>query len=292
MVPVVLGALTAMGACVGSFLNVVAYRLPRECMSIVRPRSRCPGCRRPIPWFENLPVLSWILLRGRCSGCRERIPVRYPAVEAATAGLFALVASLAFRDHAWEAGRLPPLQAWIDFSVGATITSALLALSLIDWDHRILPDELTKPGMVLGPILAFAAPRWQHGRPWLAPFPEGPWAPRLNACVSGAAGLAVAGGVLWLVGAVGARAFKKEAMGQGDVKMMAAMGGVLGLWALLALGVASVLGAVAGIVHRLVTKDRYIPFGPFLALGMWLVMWFGPWIFDGWFSLFAPARSR
>jgi leader peptidase (prepilin peptidase)/N-methyltransferase len=262
-------------------------------MSVVRPRSRCPKCRHGIAWYDNLPVLSWVLLRGRCRGCKGRIGLRYPLVELGTAILFGFVAAWTIPGEPFLRGELPPLASWLDFLAGALVTGALIALSLIDWDHRILPDEITKTGIVAGPVLAFLAPRFQHGAvPFAVMDTASPWAPRVHALLFGVLGAVAAGGALWLIGVIGARAFKKEAMGFGDVKMIAAMGGIIGLWSLLALAVASVLGAVVGIVHRLVTKDRYIPFGPFLAAGMWLVMWFGPSILQGWLTLFAPNGSR
>jgi leader peptidase (prepilin peptidase)/N-methyltransferase len=167
--------------------------------------------------------------------------------------------------------------AWLTFGVMAVVVSSLVALSLIDVDYRILPDEITKPGILLGPVLAFLAPSMQHGR-FLVTVGEdlGTWGPRLSALASGVVGAVSAAAILWLIGWLGAKAFRKEAMGFGDVKMMAAMGGCLGAWALLSLVVAAFSGAAVGLAVRLVSKGRYIPFGPFLALGMWTVMLWGP----------------
>lgn len=286
-VVLITGALGVLGACIGSFLNVVAYRLPRECMSVARPRSRCPRCARAIAWYDNLPVLSWILLRAKCRGCGLPISVRYPGVELGTALLFVWLGWLQLPDGAYQ----QPMAfgaAWLGLAVMLTITSVLIALSLIDLDYRILPDELTKSGIVLGPVLAFCAPQMQHGA-HMIPFgspDEVDLAFRASALVSGVAGAAVAGGVLWSIGWLGTRAFKKDAMGFGDVKMIAAMGGCLGQWALLSLAVAALCGAVIGIVIRLVTAGRYIPFGPFLAVGMWTVMLWGPEIWNAYIDLF------
>lgn len=278
-------SLGVLGVCIGSFLNVVAYRLPRECMSIAKPRSRCPRCAHPIAWYDNLPVISWaFLLRGKCRGCAVRISARYPMVELATGGLFIWVGHALVADHSLEMFRDPTsyAAAWRAYFVMTTITAVLVALSLIDFDYFILPDEMTKSGIVLGPVLAALAPGMQHGR-FIIEVGVGDWA---SALVSGIVGAAVAGGVLWGIGWLGTKAFKKEAMGFGDVKMIAAMGGCLGLWALLSLAVAAVFGAVIGIVLRVVTAGRYIPFGPFLAVGMWTVMLWGPEILDVYLGLF------
>jgi len=277
----------ALGACTGSFLNVVVYRLPRECMSVVRPRSRCPRCASAIAWFDNLPVLSWLVLRGRCRSCGSGISFRYPGIELVTAGLFLGLGWLVvpLEGFAWP---FDHGEAWLNWAVMAVITSALIALSFIDLDYRILPDELTKSGIVLGPVLAFLAPQIQHWpeAEFLVTIDAGDWEPRVSALVSGAIGAVVAGGTLWLIGWLGTKAFKKEAMGFGDVKMIAAMGGCLALWALLSLAVAAICGAVIGIAVRAVTRGKYIPFGPFLAVGMWTVMLWGPEILEFYLGIF------
>ena len=281
-VTVIIVALSALGACIGSFLNVVAYRLPRECMTIARPRSGCTRCGRLIAWYDNVPVLSWVFLRGKCRGCGASISVRYPCVELGTALVFGWLGARVLPDAAFE----QPMafgSAWLVLVVMLTITSVLIALALIDLDYRILPDELTKSGIVLGPALAFCAPDMQHGA-YLISLDSSRW----SAAASGAVGVVLAGGLLWSVGWLGSKAFKKDAMGFGDVKMIAAMGGCIGHWALLSLAVAALCGAVIGIVVRLVTAGRYIPFGPFLAIGMWTVMLWGPEIWNGYIGLFRP----
>ena len=273
-----------VGACVGSFLNVVAYRLPRECMSIVRPRSRCTQCSAWISWRDNLPLLSWLLLRGRCRNCRTRISLRYPLVELTTAAWFA--------GAAWFLGGAQLLRGipeqgalWLHFAVMTLIFCVLLVLALIDWDYRILPDQLTIGGMIVGPLLAFAAPEVQHGKMLLHVAGNGVWAVRTDAALNGLLGMALGAGVLWLVGWIGSRIWKRDAMGLGDVKMIGAMGAVLGLWVFLALVVASISGALVGVIRMAVRKDHQIPFGPFLALGMLMVMIAGPQILDLWLGL-------
>lgn len=277
--------LFAIGACTGSFLNVVAWRLPRACMSVARPRSRCPRCTRVLPWYENIPILSWVVLRGRCRGCRLPIGVRYPAVELATGAVFVLIAlellpGSAFTDVAGH-GAL-----WLSWAVFALVASALIALSLIDLDYRILPDSITLPGAVLGPVLAFLAPESQHGQYAFRAAGPGEWAYRIDGAVNGAAFSLICAGLLFGIGWIGSRVFRKPAMGLGDVKMIAAMGAFQGAWALLALMVASVAGAVIGVAARLATRSRYIPFGPFLALGMFTVLLWGPEILQAYVDLF------
>ena len=262
--------LGVIGACVGSFINVVAFRLPRECMSLSRPRSRCPRCAAPIRWHENIPVLSWLILRGRCRACGCSISPRYPLVEALTALLFVLTARLMLPAGAFEAP-LDHGQEWLRVGLACVITAALLVLSLIDLDYRILPDEITKSGIVLGSLMAFLAPGLQPTPVIGGFFPEGA-SPRVVALVHGLLGAATGMGALWTIGYLGSKAFRKPAMGLGDVKMIGAMGAVLGFWVFLALAVAAVAGGLIGGVLRLVAGARYIPFGPFLALGMWSVM--------------------
>jgi leader peptidase (prepilin peptidase)/N-methyltransferase len=290
-VPFSLAMIATFGACVGSFINVVAYRLPRACMSIAKPRSRCPRCSSPIAWYDNLPVLSWLLLRGKCRRCRTRISIRYPLVELLVAALFVIVAVRVLPAEAlrnpWSHG-----VAWLDCGVRLLITGALVSLSLIDLDHRILPDPITKSGIVAGPFLAFLAPRVQP-----SPVIDG-WrlfgsdslqtmlGTNVVALVHGVLGAIASGLLLWGIGALGSRVFRKPAMGFGDVKMFAAMGAVLGFWSLLALFVAVLTGAVIGILVKLAGKGRYIPFGPFLAIGMWIVMLWGERVLSWYFSLF------
>ena len=276
-----------LGTCLGSFLNVVAYRLPRECMSLSRPRSRCPRCARPIPWFENVPILSWVLLGGRCRGCQGAISLRYPLVELGTGVLFVLMAVVLVP----RAALLDPAahgQVWVTFGVAALVTAALIALALVDLDWLILPDPITKSGIVLGPLLACAAPGIQ---PSVLTAEWFHLSARPAALVHGVVGALAASGALWLVGFLGSRAFRKPAMGLGDVKMAAAMGGLLGLWAFLAIGVAAVVGALVGLVMLLFRGRRYLPFGPFLAFGTWAVMLQGREILVWWLGVFEPMRS-
>jgi len=225
-----------LGLIVGSYLNVVIYRLPRQ-MSTVLPRSRCPACGAPIGARDNLPVVSWLLLGGRCRACRAPISPRYPLIEAATAALFAACA-LCF-------------QVTVAALAAALFGSLLIALAAIDAEHLLLPDRLTLPGIAAG--LA------------LAPFlPFGGLKPALLGAGLGAGILlALSGAWLLLRG--------EEGMGLGDVKMLAMIGAFLG-WKgmVVALFSASLLGAIVGVAllgrSRAGLKTK-LPFGAFLALG-------------------------
>jgi leader peptidase (prepilin peptidase) / N-methyltransferase len=263
------GLAGVIGLLVGSFLNVVIYRLPQmlerqwaaECaeltgkpldkeapeINLVRPRSRCRQCGHMIRWYENVPVLSYLVLRGKCSACATPIGLRYPAVELATAALFFFVV--------WHWGVTPAAAAWCGFS------AAILALALIDWDTTLLPDDITLPLLWAGLIVA--ALRWTG-----LPLTQALWG-------------AVAGYVsLWLI----YKAFKlvtgKEGMGYGDFKLFAALGAWFGWQALVPIILmASVIGAVVGIAMKLSSGLReggYVPFGPFLAGAGLAAMIFGP----------------
>lgn len=231
-----------LGACLGSFLNVVIYRLPKE-QSVVFPGSSCPRCRKPIALYDNIPILSWLLLLGRCRRCRSPISPRYPAVEA-----FMGVLSAALW---WRWGAQP---AWAALSVMAG--GALLAVALIDWDTFLIPDELSLGLVGLGLLTAplnpfFSSPAWY-----------------------GSVGKSLAGALIgfficWATAAAGEFLFKKEAMGGGDVKLMAGIGAWTGgLGAFDAIMLASFLGSFYGltlILRGALTRSDPIPFGPFLS---------------------------
>jgi len=254
----------AFGANIGSFLNVVAHRVPLG-LSIVRPRSRCPACRTPVRAIDNIPVLSWLFLRARCRGCKASISVRYPAVELLVGLLAAYVAAGVVYGGPAHAS---PAAAWVHAGAVFVVTAAMTAAALIDIDHRILPDSITIPGMWAAPVLAALVPELVLGAgrevpAWLSACPM-----RLAAVVVSAIGIAVGAGIVWSLGAAGSRVFGKEAMGFGDVKYLGMIGGCVGpAGALLALVVAAFVGSVAGLARVLLTRDRYIPFGPFLAVG-------------------------
>lgn len=221
-----------LGTALGSFINVVIYRLPRG-RSVVRPRSRCPHCQTPIQPRDNIPLLSFLVLRGRCRACRAPIGWRYPLVEAA-AGL--LLAAL------WV--RFAPHRMWAPLTAGAVFSLMLLAIFVIDLDHQIVPNAITYPGLAAGVLFA---------------IPQGRLVPSLLA----AAG---AGAFFLLIAMV-----SRGGMGGGDIKLAAMMGAFLGWPAIaVALLLAFTIGAAAGVL-LMATKKRSrkdpIPFGPSLAAG-------------------------
>jgi leader peptidase (prepilin peptidase)/N-methyltransferase len=207
-----------IGASVGSFLNVCIGRWPAG-ESVVRPRSRCPHCQHQIAWYENVPVLGWLMLRGRCSGCGNRISVQYPLVE--------LVVGLGWLAAVWYFG---PTFTALRVAVFGTV---LLGIAITDLRHYLIPDGFTVFGLLWGIGTALAAPFVES-----SPMFAGPWDALLGACV-GAGAIAIAG---WL----GEAALKKEAMGFGDVTLMAMAGAALGpTRSLLTIFIGALLGAVA-----------------------------------------------
>ena len=257
----------ALGAAIGSFLNVVVYRLPAG-LSILWPPSRCPHCLHRLGKRENVPIFGWLLLRGRCRHCRSKISVRYPIVEAVTGALFLLV-FLVF-GMSWQT-----LGYWAFFSW-------LLALSLIDLDTMTLPNPLTQSGLILG--LVFQA---------IAGFiPEASWVGLINYLSSSIFGAVVGIWLFDIITIVGALVFGQAAMGGGDAKLAAMMGAWLGWKYLLLAGfLACVLGAFGGggaLALGLLKRRQAIPFGPFLALGAVLTAFWGKEILSTYLRLFFP----
>ena len=228
----------------GSFLNVVIYRLPKG-QSVVSPRSRCPHCRAQIAAYDNIPIASWLLLRGRCRRCRARISPRYPAVELAMALL-----TLGL----WDRWAAEPI--WAVGAIGAAGT--LLAVALIDWDTFLIPDELSLGLLAGGWVMAGFNP--------LLADPAAPW---YWPVVASLRGTLIGFAICWGTAAAGERLFRKEAMGGGDIKLLAAVGAWSGgLGAFDCLMVASLLGSVYGIgciLRGALRRSDPIPFGPFLS---------------------------
>ncbi|MBI4230305.1 MAG: prepilin peptidase [Planctomycetes bacterium] len=250
---------------IGSHLNVCIVRLPQG-QSILTPESSCVRCRTPIRWYDNIPVLSYLLLRGRCRSCREGISIRYPIVELTTLAILLYL-------FGWEFQRPGGHRDWGIFLGQLLVVSALIVSTFIDFEHRIIPDEVTMPLILLSPVLSAIYPRL-HVAPWpldlgTAAVASGTW----EAVVSSLAGIAVGGGMVWGLGIAGSYLFKKEAMGFGDVKLMAMVGGLLG-WqvAFLAFWIAPLMGLVYGVIAWLRTGDRYMPYGPFLSLATLVAM--------------------
>jgi len=241
------------GASVGSFLNVVIFRLPAG-KSIVTPPSHCPKCGSKIKIYENIPVLSYLFLKGRCGNCRSSISPRYPLVEALTA---AIAVGL------WFYYGLSTL-----LVVRFVFLAGLVAVSFIDFDHKIIPDSLSLGGIAVGFISSFFTPLgWR----------------------SSLYGIALGGGSLLLVSLAYYAVTKREGMGLGDVKLLAAIGAFLGWEAIpFTIFAASLVGSVIGIALSGKSGLKYaIPFGPFLAFGATLYLFFGPQLIKFYFGIFA-----
>ena len=248
-----------LGAITGSFLNVCIVRLPQE-KSIVFPGSHCPHCKKPIAWYDNIPLISWLLLRGRCRSCKAPFSFRYWLVEFITACVFAFF--YYYYGLSWVL--LPYLVMLCGFIVA----------TFVDFEHRIIPDEVSLGGIAAGLVLSFFIPQLHHVDS------------SLMALGLSALGVLVGGGSIYLMGMLGDFLFKKESMGGGDVKLLGMVGAFLG-WklALLAFFVAPFFGAGFGIVEKIRTKDSTIAYGPFLVLGSLVSMFWGEfiihWIING-----------
>jgi len=231
------------GLIVGSFLNVVVWRWPRE-ESLITPGSHCPKCGKAISWYDNLPVLSWIILAGRCRSCKEPISVRYPLIELAV-GLVSVLCFWCFGPSRW-------------YFISFAFFAALFAASIIDLEHRLIPDEISIGGVIIGMGLAFL--------------------PGNRVSVSQSIAGAVLGFLILFIVAESYRLIaKKEGMGMGDAKLLAMIGAFLGWRSLpLVLFAGSTLGSVIGVALILASRDRMykIPFGPFLSVGalVWTVI--------------------
>ena len=272
------------GACIGSFLNVVIWRLPQEdpARRKLGGRSHCPHCGTMIRWFDNVPVFGWMWLRGKARCCGKAIAVRYPLVELLTAVLFYLLAVMPPFGPVITPDMVLHTEALFAFLASLVFTSMLVALTFIDFDTYLLPDVLTKPGMVLGLV----AGTWPGVAGQLSNDPL--VSVELRSLLASVLGLIVGGGVTWGVRILGSVVFKKEAMGFGDVTLMAMIGAFVG-WqgSLLTLFLGCVFGAIVGTVLALRRgMSARIPFGPYLAMGA-MVALFGretliTWLFVDW----------
>ena len=290
------------GACIGSFLSVCIYRIPRD-ESIVRPRSHCPSCGKLIPWYFHIPVLSWLMLGGKCHYCKSRISPRYLILEVFTALLFTVVwlqvfAGLtipedlgrAWLTHGndllappcWRYGLTPLLHPAL-LPVYWLVLWGLILGTFVDLEHYILPDRVTIGGMVAGVVLSPLVPELHFTASWS------------TALLRSVLGLAVGFGGLWLIAILGELAFKKEAMGFGDVKLMGAIGAFFGWKAVLfVLLSASLFGSIVGVGLIALGKRQLqgrIPFGPFLALGTLLWMFWGRALVSAYMRFLLPPMA-
>ena len=258
-------AVFLFGLAIGSFLNVCILRIPAD-KSIVRPASSCPKCGRPIAPYDNIPVVSWLLLGGKCRSCKAKISAMYPAVELLT-GLLFLACYYAF------GLRLEALK-WAAFA------ALLVVLTITDLRQRILPNEVNFFGLGLGLLLSFFTSPVDGTALWIAnrAFDFPPPQPVLS-FADALFGAAAGSGLLWLVAEGYFRLRGREGMGLGDVKMMAAVGAFLGLKrTLLTVLAGSLLGSIIGLALMTALKkgrDYELPFGTFLGAGALLVLFFG-----------------
>lgn len=252
--PIELTIVGFLGLAIGSFLNVVIHRLPRR-ESLVSPGSRCPSCGYELRAMDNIPVLSYVMLGGRCRKCRTWISVRYPIVELVAAALFVL--------HYFVFGWTPLL------AVRCVFAAAMVALFVIDLEHRLLPDAITLPGIVVGLLASMFLP------------------PGFRDALIG---MLAGGGVLWAIGEAYYRYAGEEGMGGGDVKMLAMIGAFLG-WqqVLITLVFSSIAGAVIGIIVLAIKRGgmKYaLPYGTFLAMAALIASLYGEQMFTWYTGLY------
>ena len=234
-------SLTLLGLIVGSFSNVCIYRIPRN-ESIVYPASHCPKCRTTIRPFDNIPLLSYILLKGRCRNCKSKISIQYPVVEFLS-GFIYLIVYLIYGLS-------------IQTLIYIILSSALIIIAFIDLNEQIIPDVISLPGIVIGFILSFFVPYISF--------------------LNSALGVVVGGGIILIIGLGGSAIYKKEAMGGGDVKLAAMIGAFLGWrYIIISLFLGFFLGALIGIIlimTKIKKREDVIPFGPFIILGSFITL--------------------
>lgn len=272
----IVGVVFVFGLVLGSFLNVCIVRLPAG-KSIVMPASACPHCGAPIKPYDNIPVLSYVMLGGKCRACRARISPLYPAVELLT-GLLFLACYHAF-------GLTVEGLKWVAFS------SLMIVLVFTDLRERLLPDTVNFTGLGIGLALSFFAKPADGTANWLANrwFDYPPPAPALS-FADAVFGAAIGSGVLWLISEGYFRVRRREGMGLGDVKMMMMAGSFLGLKrTVLTLLIGSLLGSILGLAFILVHRkgaEYELPFGTFLGMAALLVVFFGTPVVNWYQSLF------
>ena len=264
------------GTCVGSFLNVCIWRLPRN-KSIVTPRSFCPHCQTPIRGYDNIPLISYLVLKRKCKNCGKRISPRYFIVELLTGMIFALFY------FNYRLGNFPLGELFIYL----LLASALIAVTFIDFAHKIIPDRITYPGIVVGLLASLIV---KHQAPFILSH-----IPRVDSLIDSSLGLLAGGGILWAIAIL-----SRGGMGGGDIKLGAMIGAFLG-WqpTLLTLLLAFFVGAIVGIILMLLKlftskslkaawrkRKEFIPFGPYLALATLVIILKGQAIMGWYFSIF------
>lgn len=248
--PIIAVAVALVGLCFGSFLNVCILRLPKE-QSLLRPPSTCPQCGQRIAWFDNIPVFSWLLLRGKCRHCGKRISLQYPLIELLV-GMIWLAAYLLYG-------------LTLHGLAGAVLGTILLGIGITDARHYLIPDEYTWGGLAVGLALSLG----------------GGWQGFAYALIGAASGFAL----LYVVGEAGRWLFKEEAMGGGDIKMMAMVGSFVGWKGVLLTIFAGALFGTIIFVPLSLRKKRLVPFGVFLAVGAAVTFVWGDGILE-WYRHF------
>lgn len=236
-----------LGLAAGSFANVCIFRIPLG-ESILFPGSKCLDCGTPIKWFQNIPVVSYIFLKGKCAGCGRHISIQYPFIEFLTALLFLLIS---FR-----------FQHWYELAIFSFFTLDLIIISAIDYRHKVIPDILSYALVAAGLISAT----------WNGMLEFGGLPNIVNSAIGASAGALI----IYVITVAGKKVYKKEAMGAGDIKLLAGIGAFLGFSnSIYTLMIASVLGSIIGlslILSRKMEKRDYLPFGPFLAAGAYSIL--------------------
>lgn len=243
------------GLAIGSFLNVCIYRIPKK-KSVVLPRSSCPACDTPILWYDNIPVLSYLLLRGQCRNCKAKISIRYPLIELLTGYLFTHL--YVFVQYRHESPCV-----FIGYLV---LCCALIISTFVDLESYVIPNEVTFVGIPLALVLSVLCPGLHDAPNTLRNFTlVGVF--RLDMLIASIVGMLTGGGLILLCSVVGKWVFRKDAMGFGDVKLMGMIGGIVG-WklAVAIFFVAPFFGLFMGIPALLWKKTHVIPYGPFLSL--------------------------
>ena len=265
------------GSCVGSFINVVVWRLPRE-ESVVWPGSHCPHCGHSVQWHDNIPVIGWLSLGGQCRDCRQPISARYPVVETLTAGLWlSAFWAVGFNTNPVSTDTVTALTT---LGGGVVLISLLMPLVLIDIDHLWLPEPICRAGVIAGLVATALVTAFGEAQ---------------NTALLFNHLLASTGGLLALeaVSALAERLVGQPALGLGDAKLAAMAGAWLGIAGLgVAIGIAVFAGALFGVIARIsghLKPREPFPFGPFIALGIWLVWLMGSqWWWNQWMALVSP----
>lgn len=255
LIPVWTIFLFFLGLCIGSFLNVCIWRLPRD-ESISFPPSHCPKCDHELSWYENIPLISWLCLKGKCRNCKNSITIRYFMVELLTGILFM---GVWFKVLSFELNQTLFIAVLISYLV---VTILAILAAFIDFEHFIIPNKITYPTLVYGLIAAPLFPQLWHG--------DSRWLAFVASCAS----VTVCGGCVWFMAYIGKLMFKKDALGWGDIKYIVALSAVLGpIASFFTLLVASIIGAVAGLI-LIACKKRSLksplPFGVCLAIATYL----------------------